>query len=383
MKEIEEFITVTEYKITDALSVRLKACVLKDGIPSDTKPKTVVVVNGEEISQCMFLMLNILTSETNDTFQYVNIDEMARNYSTDLEQNRDCYSISAEEEFWGHCSNLEAWAENDYNPNLLRSNLSVPLLTKLAFTDIKIFDSLLYHLDDMWKQYIRRSRKEFVYETYGSMVYKLLRHYNIDIMDVYSTNAFLRFLVELTVIDKYNDLGSKVIRYVNKIWGSSDIMQFLVKIDYISYKFKRVTNKLAKKIVMKEQESFIRKRNYWERKIWGAGSENLKYRKWLRKLRNHEVSVESDILDYIPYIWSMYGSKDRYYTKWHDLADYNHRCRGGAKIIAEAYLAEGITHYYFLEWEYTFCNGWNGSHTLRKVIVRYKDGSFAIRHLIN
>ena len=45
--------------------------------------KTVIMVNGEEISQCMFLMINIPKKETNDTFDYVNIDECAKNYSSD------------------------------------------------------------------------------------------------------------------------------------------------------------------------------------------------------------------------------------------------------------------------------------------------------------
>jgi len=345
--------------------------------------KTVVVVNGEEISQCMFLMINIPKKETNDTFSYVNIDEMAKNYSADLENNITKYEITAEEEFWGHCSNIQAWVENDYNPNLLRSNLSVPLLTKLAFTDVKIFDSLLYHLDDMWKAYKTRSRKEFVHGTYGSMIYQLLGHYKIKLMDVYNTNAFLKFLAKIQIIGLYNNMGKKLVRVTEKAWNNSDINQFLTKINNQTHRFERLTKEYCRKMMIKDNEGFIRKRNYWERKIWGSGTENLKYRKWLRKLRNHEVSVVSDILDYIPYLWSKYGSPEHYYCKWHDLSDYHSRCKGGAKMMTEAYLAEGITHYYYLEWEYTFCNGWSGSHTLRRVIVRYKDGSFAIRHLIN
>ena len=166
-------------------------------------------------------------------------------------------------------------------------------------------------------------------------------------------------------------------------WNNSDINRFLNKITFLSKQFKRHTYNLANKITAKDNKGFIRKRNYWERKIWGSGKENLEYRKWLRKLRNHEVSVVSDVLDYIPYLWSKYGSPEHYYTKWHDLEEHYTRTKGGARMMTEAYLAEGITHYYYLTWEYTFCNGWSGSHTLRRVIVRYKDGSFAIRHLIN
>ena len=40
--------------------------------------------------------------------------------------------IDVETEFWAHCSNLQVWAENNYNTRLLHSNLSFPLLKKLT-----------------------------------------------------------------------------------------------------------------------------------------------------------------------------------------------------------------------------------------------------------
>lgn len=40
--------------------------------------------------------------------------------------------ITPEEEFWGHCSNLQAWVENNYDTRLLHSNIAFPLLKKLT-----------------------------------------------------------------------------------------------------------------------------------------------------------------------------------------------------------------------------------------------------------
>lgn len=40
-------------------------------------------------------------------------------------------AISAEEKFWGYCSNLQVWAENDYDTNLLYTEISIPLLKSL------------------------------------------------------------------------------------------------------------------------------------------------------------------------------------------------------------------------------------------------------------
>ena len=42
------------------------------------------------------------------------------------------YQIDSEVEFWAHCSNLQAWAENNYDTQMLHANLSFPLLKKLT-----------------------------------------------------------------------------------------------------------------------------------------------------------------------------------------------------------------------------------------------------------
>ena len=42
------------------------------------------------------------------------------------------YKIYPETEFWGHCSNLQVWVENDYNTRLLHRNLAFPLLKRLT-----------------------------------------------------------------------------------------------------------------------------------------------------------------------------------------------------------------------------------------------------------
>jgi len=40
--------------------------------------------------------------------------------------------ITPEQEFWGHCSNIQAWVEHDYDTRILMSNLSFPLLRELT-----------------------------------------------------------------------------------------------------------------------------------------------------------------------------------------------------------------------------------------------------------
>ena len=40
--------------------------------------------------------------------------------------------ISPETEFWGHCSNLQAWYESNYDTRILHRNLAFPLLKRLT-----------------------------------------------------------------------------------------------------------------------------------------------------------------------------------------------------------------------------------------------------------
>lgn len=48
--------------------------------------------------------------------------------------------ISPEEEFWGYCSNLQAWVENDYNTLIISKNIGFPILLELSRRDIARFN---------------------------------------------------------------------------------------------------------------------------------------------------------------------------------------------------------------------------------------------------
>lgn len=114
----------TEYVINDFLSLRLE-----DG-------ETILYVAGERFRQCKYLFLNLPDQTTGD--QINSIDEAAQHYNADLEGeytgrgvHPEDYGLTDEEVFFGHCSNLQAWAEHDYNTRLLHSNLAFPLLQRL------------------------------------------------------------------------------------------------------------------------------------------------------------------------------------------------------------------------------------------------------------
>ncbi len=109
-----------EFKINDYISLKLES------------KKTVIYVAGEPFKQCKFLLLNIPIDEIKSFDEIESIDEAAEKLDRSMESKREQIKIPPETEFWGHCSNLQVWVENDYNTRLLYSNLAFPLLKKLT-----------------------------------------------------------------------------------------------------------------------------------------------------------------------------------------------------------------------------------------------------------
>ncbi len=116
-----------EFKINDLLTLKLK------------NDKTVIYVKGREFGHCKYLLLSI-SKENFEKFDEIDsIDEAidVLNKSLGLAE-KPKVEITPEEEFWGHCSNLQAWFENDYKTAILHSNLSFPLLRALSRAGDKI-----------------------------------------------------------------------------------------------------------------------------------------------------------------------------------------------------------------------------------------------------
>jgi len=115
------FHIMKEFKVNDFLILKLE------------EGKTNIYVNGVLFEQCKYLMLNIPVEETEKFDEIDSIDEAADllGWSEEGQEGVE-YDIDPETEFWGHCSNLQAWYEHDYDTRLLHSNISFPLLKKLV-----------------------------------------------------------------------------------------------------------------------------------------------------------------------------------------------------------------------------------------------------------
>ena len=142
-KAIERKINHYEKKINSYITLKLK------------NGQTHIYVNGKRFIQCIRLILNIPIHNVQLYDEIDSIDEAANLYSRHEYLNRfardfmlgrvanSSQAITPEQEFWGHCSNIQAWVEHNYDTRILMSNISFPLLRELAKagdpTAIKVF----------------------------------------------------------------------------------------------------------------------------------------------------------------------------------------------------------------------------------------------------
>ncbi|TFG22661.1 MAG: hypothetical protein EU533_04005 [Promethearchaeota archaeon] len=110
-----------EYHVNEFLKLRLE------------QGRTQIYVNNRPFIQCMYLLLNIPINRIRQYDEIDSIDEAAEMLDRSMEGGgRGIYEVTPEEEFRGHCSNIQAWYENDYDTRILHRNLAFPLLKRLT-----------------------------------------------------------------------------------------------------------------------------------------------------------------------------------------------------------------------------------------------------------
>ena len=115
---IRPFNQIKEFKINCFLKLKLEG------------GRTNIYVNNRRFMQCMYLLLNIPVDRIEEYDEIESIDEASVKLDRTMERNH--RKVPPETEFWGHCSNLQAWADNEYDTRILHRNLAFPLLKALV-----------------------------------------------------------------------------------------------------------------------------------------------------------------------------------------------------------------------------------------------------------
>lgn len=239
--------------------------------------------------------MNFENKEYSDYEGFDNINEIMDYYDSSHETNHQ--KIDKDTEFWGHCSNIEAWVENDYNWKILDTSLAFPILRKILrhyiykddpYNFRRIFLKVVTYLDDYYS-YLRWKSKN------NDRAKEWVKKWEFLSITFYKPNFLTKEEIE-----------------------GCEILQLLKTFDQEETK-----RKIMQRLERVKREKRKKNRNYYERKIWGSSTEEfdidhklgckdwLEYRRLLRRIRNGEEPVTSDKLDYLPYLYAK-GE----FTKW-------------------------------------------------------------------
>ncbi|TFG25338.1 MAG: leucine-rich repeat domain-containing protein [Promethearchaeota archaeon] len=111
-----------EYKVNEYISLKLE------------DSRTNIYVGGELFKHCKYVLLRKTVYELEDYLENIeSVDELAEHLDHSLVKIKpELIDISPETRFWVHCSNMQVWAENNYDARLLHRNLAFPLLRTLS-----------------------------------------------------------------------------------------------------------------------------------------------------------------------------------------------------------------------------------------------------------
>ena len=181
--------------------------------------KTNIYVANKRFHQCKYLLMNINMNERERYHDIDSIDEAAETLDRSLEyRSSNSYTIDPKTEFWGHCSNIEAWYENNYDTRILHRNLAFPLLRKLT----EAGDKLAKHV------FVEEIGKRFE-SGYPSVIHYLINegylHYldkaELSALDIshieYKNSSFWEKLIELYLSKQLVDNALIAIRKIFKM----------------------------------------------------------------------------------------------------------------------------------------------------------------------
>ena len=100
-------------------------------------------MDNKEFIQCKFLLFTFDRTNIDDYKEIQSMDEAREILDGSMEyQGRSSFHINIMTEFWGHCSNLQVWAENDYDTRLLEKTIAFPLLQEFITRIGESFNSI-------------------------------------------------------------------------------------------------------------------------------------------------------------------------------------------------------------------------------------------------
>ncbi len=219
-----------EFKVNDYISLRLIG------------KYTELYVNGNYFIQCKRLIINIPPEEIETYNELDSIDEISELYKNyliynEIYQDEDftlklssySHNITTETEFWAHCSNLQAWAENNYDTRILHSNLAFPLLKELTRAG-----------DQFAKKIFKEEIAKRIVSGFYPTIKYLIKEGYLNYLNINEIQCILENCKEKLELDQYYRLVHVIIKSLywnvitqekseNKILRKEDLLQLFLK----------------------------------------------------------------------------------------------------------------------------------------------------------
>lgn len=224
-----------EFTVNEYISLKLE------------RNKTNIYVGGELFNQCKYVLLRKIVYEIEDFLEDIDsVDDLAEYLDHSLEgPDPEPIDIPPETRFWVHCSNMQVWAENNYDTRSLHRNLAFPLLKRLTEIGVplakKVFKKEVAkrfttcHYPVM-KFLIREEYLEsFSYEEFITMLTECIRHAQQDsslakalskVLIEHGYMLMLYYKSTFKIDDLNNPLSKFFFQIYNKILVYSNVLTF-------------------------------------------------------------------------------------------------------------------------------------------------------------
>lgn len=213
-----------EYKINEFMTLKLE------------NGRTFIYLDGKRWKQCYHLFFS--NPNESITKEIDSIDEAAHVYDQYMKTKKKQIriQISPEQEFWGHCSNLQAWVEMNYDTRILHSNLSFPLLKELT----KLGDP---KAKSIYKEEVAH---RFLTGHFSTVIYLLLEDY-LEIFTREEIDSLFEKINYKTLVNQKLENYPRLIRKLRKLGVKNHENYFLMEISKIINEMKNEANNKEQK----------------------------------------------------------------------------------------------------------------------------------------
>jgi len=237
--------------------------------------KTNIYIDEKLFRHCKFLFLNIDEKgrkiKGNIHTPAQSIDDIEGYYDLSNAPRMDEGGIPAivlppEDEFWGHCSNLEVWAENKYDSLLLSRDLAFPLLRELC----KVGDliAIEQYKSEIKKRFLSHNPNVMIYLFEGLYIRNLKNEGITEILKKVNF-SFLRQLAEKDAAN-YRKIYILILRIADYMieFGISNGHQLLINTlveitknkKQLPYSVYIIENYFKRKVLNKEEQKEVLKK---------------------------------------------------------------------------------------------------------------------------